>query len=121
MKKIFVILVALIGFGICANAQNENVMEGTAWKGKGQWRYWTIEFYNGIVKFIDGSPMGNNKTHLSTIYSYDVHNKEGKIRNYDLLSNKKSGSDNTNFSLSEKEMYLWSNSKAVMFIFERVK
>lgn len=119
MKKCFVILIVVIGFGFSIKAQSPDLI-GTIWKGKGQWQYWTIEFHNnGIFKIIDNSPYKQQP--IITTYTYNRESKEGKIIDYELFSKSKSTSVNTNFSISNKTLYLWGKTKAVMFIFEQIE
>jgi hypothetical protein len=69
MKKIIVILMAIIAFGFNVNAQSSDLI-GTKWKGKGQLRYWTIEFHkNSVFRIIDNSPYKQQP--VVTTYSYN--------------------------------------------------
>lgn len=101
------------------NLTNSNEVAGSKWRGKGQWRYWVIEFQNnGMFKLIDESPYKQHP--ITTKYSYDKRAKEGLISNFNIYSFTKSNSDNTSFSVSGMELYLWVGSKTIVLIFERM-
>jgi hypothetical protein len=122
MKNIFLTIVAIIGFGISANAQ----LSGTKWKHEYSPfltdKPCVIEFHNdGKVKIADRLGDYSGKPHYAD-YSFDTKEKTWKLYNFNLIQAPKQDSRIYHtITYSNNELILIDNMTKTKMIFERIK